>query len=92
MGIVRLSGQLIYATDADVALVAAHLPRHIALTCANPTCLSFVVVQTADPLIWQVDEAFADQAAFDAHQTRTRASDWYRLTAHIHRRYDITTG
>ncbi len=90
MGIVRLSGQLLCATDDDVALVKAHLPRHIALTRANPTCLSFTVAQTDDPLIWQVDETFADQAAFDAHQTRTRASDWYRMTAHIPRRYTIS--
>lgn len=91
MGIVYLTGQLICTTDDDIALVATQLPTHIALTRANPTCLSFTVTQTADPLIWQVDESFADEAAFDAHQTRTRASDWYRLTAHITRRYVTRT-
>jgi quinol monooxygenase YgiN len=91
MGIVRLSGQLLCATEQDAALVAAHVPTHIALSRAEAGCLTFAVVPTADPLIWQVDESFVDQAAFDAHQTRTRASDWYRLTAHIPRQYTATT-
>jgi quinol monooxygenase YgiN len=88
---IRLKGQVICADTADAALVAAHIPTHIALTMAEPGCRSFTVTPTDDPLIWTVDESFADQAAFDAHQTRTRASDWYRLTAHIPRRYVITT-
>ena len=69
--------------------MATHMTVHIALTRAEPGCLTFTIVQTANPLVWQVDEAFADQAAFDTHQTRTRASDWYRLTAHIERRFII---
>lgn len=90
MGIVRLSGQLLCASDQDVVLVAAHVPTHIALTLAEPGCIGFAVVQTADPRIWQVDESFVDQAAFDAHQTRTRASDWFSLSAHIPRHFAIT--
>ncbi|MGL4321297.1 MAG: putative quinol monooxygenase [Paracoccaceae bacterium] len=90
MGIVRLTGQLLCATDADAALVAQHVPTHIALTHAEPGCLTFNVVQTADPLIWQVDESFVDQAAFEAHQTRTRASEWHALSAHIPRQFAIT--
>jgi quinol monooxygenase YgiN len=90
MGIVRLTGQLLCATEQDAALVAAHVPTHLALTLAEPGCITFAVVQTADPLIWQVDEAFIDQAAFDAHQTRTRASDWHGLSAHIPRQFSIT--
>jgi quinol monooxygenase YgiN len=90
MGIVRLSGQLLCATDADAALVEAHVPTHIALSRAEPGCITFDVVQTADPLIWQVDESFTDQAAFDAHQTRTRASAWFALSAHIPRQFTVT--
>jgi quinol monooxygenase YgiN len=91
MGIVRLEGKVVCATVADAALVAAHLPTHIALSRAQSGCLSFDVTPTNDPLIWHVSESFIDQAAFDAHQTRTRASDWYRITAHIPRHYVITT-
>jgi quinol monooxygenase YgiN len=92
MGIVRLTGQLICAHAGDAAVVAAHISEHIRLSLAEPGCLSFSVTPTEDPLIWRVAESFADQAAFDAHQTRTRASDWYRQTAHITRSYDITQG
>ncbi len=89
---IHLKGELVCATAADLALVVQHVPTHIALTRAEPGCISFDVTQSGDPLVWTVDETFADQAAFDAHQTRTRASDWYRLTAHIVRRYVIAAG
>lgn len=89
---IHLQGRVICATATDSALVATHVPTHIALTLAEPGCIAFSVTQTADPLIWAVDETFVDQAAFDAHQARTQASDWYRLTAHIPRAYAITTG
>ena len=90
MGIVRLTGQLLCASAADAALVAAHVPTHIALTLAEPGCLTFAVAQTTDPLVWQVDESFVDQAAFDAHQARTAVSDWHNLSAHIPRHFNIT--
>jgi quinol monooxygenase YgiN len=88
---VHLKGQVLCTNAADAALVAMHVPTHIALTLAEPGCLSFSVNQTDNPLIWDVDETFVDQAAFDAHQARTRVSDWYRLTTHIPRAYAITT-
>ena len=50
---------------------------------------SFTVTQTADPMIWQVDETFVDQTAFDAHQNRTRASEWFAATSHIQRAFQI---
>jgi quinol monooxygenase YgiN len=92
MPAIHLNGKLICASAADAALVAAHVPTHVTLTLAEPGCLSFVVQPTDDPMIWTVAETFADQAAFDAHQSRTRASDWYHLTAHIPRAYAITHG
>jgi quinol monooxygenase YgiN len=66
------------------------LPAHVHLTRAEPGCLSFNVVPTGDPLIWQVDEAFADRAAFDAHQVRAADTDWAALTKDIARDYVIT--
>ncbi|WP_417818048.1 putative quinol monooxygenase [Tritonibacter scottomollicae] len=86
---VRLSGRLLCATLADVALVKAKLPEHIRLTRNEPGCVSFEVRQTDDPLIWSVEECFTDPAAFDLHQTRSRASDWWRATQHIPREYEV---
>jgi quinol monooxygenase YgiN len=81
----HLSGRLICQTEAEAERVRAHLPEHIRLTRAEPGCLSFAVEPTGDPLIWQIDEAFADAAAFAEHQTRAGASLWARETAGIQR-------
>lgn len=86
---VTLTGQLICASAAEAARVRAALDAHIRLTRAEPGCLSFTVVPTDDPLIWQVDEAFTDAAAFEAHQARAEGSDWARQTAGIERRYTV---
>ncbi len=67
----------------------AHLPAHLALTRAEPGCLAFDVDPTDDPLVWRVEERFADEAAFDAHQRRVAASAWGTATAGIDRRYEI---
>lgn len=87
---VRLSGRLICKDEAEVVTVRRHLPQHIALTRQESGCLSFEVTQSDDPLIWTVAEHFVDQAAFDAHQARTRASDWFTQTQKIERDYAIS--
>jgi quinol monooxygenase YgiN len=86
---VVLSGQLVCASDDEVAVVQQHLPRHIDLTRAEQGCISFDVHQTDDRRVWQVDERFIDDAAFDAHQARVGASEWGRATAGIERRYSV---
>jgi quinol monooxygenase YgiN len=89
---IRLTGTLTCATQEDAALVTRLLPEHMRLTRAEPGCLSFTVLPQADGLTWAVDETFADRAAFQAHQSRTMASDWGRATAHIPRSYQIVEG
>ncbi|MBW6507454.1 MAG: antibiotic biosynthesis monooxygenase [Rhodobacteraceae bacterium] len=81
----HLSGRLICASPAEAARVRAHLPEHIRLTRAEPGCVTFDVYPTEDPLVWALDETFIDQAAFEAHQARAKASDWARETAGITR-------
>ena len=90
MTTVHLTGTLTCATLADAALIARYLPDHIALSRAEPGCLRFAVTPTANPLIWQVDESFANRAAFDAHQTRTRASAWFAATGPIGRDFRVS--
>ncbi len=68
-----------------------HLPNHIRLTRAEPGCLRFEVLPTSDPMVWTVEETFVDQHAFEAHQARTRSSEWAHETASIRREYEITT-
>ena len=89
---VHLTGTLTCTTLADGTLIARYLPDHIALSRAEPGCLRFAVTPTANPLIWQVAESFANRAAFDAHQTRTRASTWFAATRHIPRNFRVSDG
>ena len=88
-GNVRLTGTLICATERECDVIRRYLPEHIRLTRQEPGCLSFEVTQSDDPLVWTVEELFADRAAFDAHQTRTGASEWAHQTAAIRRDYQI---
>ncbi|MCA0378540.1 MAG: antibiotic biosynthesis monooxygenase [Actinobacteria bacterium] len=85
-----LTGQLICKTVEESELVARLLPTHIELTRAEPGCTSFEVTRTDDPLVWQVDERFVSQQAFEAHQHRVAASEWGTETTKIAREYIIT--
>ena len=89
---IRLRGQMVCMTAEEHSAVLAHMGDHIALTRAEPGCLSFEVTQSDDPMIWRVEECFADQTAFDAHQVRTRASEWWRASAGIQRDFRIWQG
>ena len=89
MTTVRLTGRLVCASDDEAAVVARHLPLHIALTRAEPGCESFEVTPGDEPRVWLVSERFRDAAAFHAHQARVAESAWGRATAGIERRYDV---
>jgi len=84
-----LTGRLICTTSEQSERVRAHLADHIRLTRAEPGCLSFTVQQTDDPMVWQVDEAFSDRAAFEAHQNRTASSVWAQATKGIKRDFTL---
>lgn len=89
---VYLTGHLDVPPDR-LSSVAAALPVHIALTRAEAGCLSFDVAPC--PTVagrFLVAEVFATQAAFDAHQIRTKASDWFRVTEGIARSYSVRVG
>ncbi len=71
--------------------VRAALPQHIALTRAEKGCISFVVTEDVNqPGRFNVSEIFEDRSAFDAHQNRTKASDWFAVTKGIPREYSVT--
>lgn len=86
---IRLRGQMICMTPEEVLSIRQHLPRHSALTRAEPGCRMFEVSETDDPMIYEVMEAFADRASFDAHQARTRDSDWFAATRSILRDFRL---
>ncbi len=87
---VNLSGYL-DVPDGDIAIVEKHLPTHIRLSRAEDGCVSFDVrVDPKNSNRYLVDEEFATQAAFDAHQARVKSSEWGQATAHLHREYKVT--
>ncbi len=87
---ITVTGTLTCATSEEADIVRTYLPEHIRLSRAEPGCLSFNVYPTEDPLVWRLDESFTNREAFEAHQTRTRASAWYKATAHLKRDFKIT--
>lgn len=88
---IRLRGRLLCRDNAEAAIVEKHLPAHMLASRAETGCLNFSVLRDADnPLVWHVDETFAEPAAFEHHQQRTRQSPWGKATAHIPRAYDIS--
>ena len=87
---IHLNGHLDVPQERWESVMQA-LPEHIALTHAEEGCISFEVVpseQIKHRLM--VAEVFQDRASFDAHQTRTKASSWFEITADIPREYEIT--
>lgn len=88
MPLIHLQGRLICATPEERRVVLAQLPLHIRLTLREPGCLFFDIAQDPfDPMVWQVNEGFANRAAFEAHQARTQASEWSRASQGIARDY-----
>jgi len=89
MNRIRLTGHIDVPADRLEAVEAA-LPEHIRRTHAEPGNLEFDV--RPDPNVpgrFLVSELFVDQAAFDAHQSRAKASVWATVTTGIPRTYAI---
>lgn len=86
---IRLRGHLVCVTDDEAQAVNANLATHTALTRAEPGCLGFEVTPTDDPMVFEVMETFRTREDFNAHQTRTRASDWFTATRSILRDFRV---
>lgn len=82
---ILLTGTMTCAAH-EVDHVLALLPEHIRLSRAEPGCLQFDLWQDeVRPTEFHVTEVFRDARAFEAHQDRTRNSDWFRVTGHMAR-------
>jgi|MDTB01.2.fsa_nt_gb tRNA(adenine34) deaminase len=83
-GWIRVPVQQLAATEAELA-------RHIALTRAEPGCLSFAVTPSpSDPLCFDVAETFVGTEAFVLHQQRAQNSAWGALTRDFQRQYEVS--
>ncbi|MTH77463.1 GNAT family N-acetyltransferase [Paracoccus aestuariivivens] len=83
--LIALSGHLTCADMSQMMLALDLLPDHVALSRAEPANLRFDLSQTEDPLVWRLDELFADADAFAAHQARTKDSVWGKRSTSIKR-------
>ena len=90
MGVIWVKGTLTCRTEAEAAIVREHLPQHIELSRAEPGCLSFNVDPTDDPMVWQINESFADADALKTHQARAQASAWGLATKGIPRDFELS--
>jgi len=89
MAKVTLQGFII-VPESDLPAVQAELPSHIALTLAEPGCISFSVTQDpGNPHRFNVSEAFVDQKAFRSHQLRVSKSFWGKVSSNVERHYTI---
>lgn len=86
---VSVSGRLICENADEAAIVEEHFPEHIRLTREEPGCEMFEVEQSDDPMVWTVRERFSSSEAFKAHQTRTKSSEWGRVSAGIKRDFKV---
>ncbi|MFJ5159765.1 putative quinol monooxygenase [Pantoea sp. NPDC088449] len=86
---IKLTGRLVCKQIEEADLVRQFLPEHKRLTRAEAGCISVEVTETADPLIWQVEELFTNKNTFTIHQERTKASAWGKETRAIAREYKI---
>ena len=87
---IHLTGTLTCPTSDDLKIVETYLPEHIALSRAEPGCLSFTVIQTSNPMVWHLKETFTDHATFEAHQARSLASNWWIQSQNLVRDFQIT--
>lgn len=91
MSRVRLTGTITIPV-AEQAVMRPLLDAHIALSRAEPGCLRFDISQDPDDAaVFRLDELFEDEDAFAHHQTRTKASEWGRRSAHLVRAFTRTS-
>lgn len=91
MSNIKLEGS-ISCPEVELEEFKAALAQHISLTQAEPGCIHFSIAASGDdPCVFTVDELFVDQAAFDSHTARTRASAWWEKTKHIAREIQVVS-
>ena len=92
MAKVTLSGH-IQVPRGNLEAVEREMDSHIQQTRAEAGCLVFEIVRSDDDRCrYDVYEEFSDRAAFEAHQSRVKASTWGKVTAGVTRHYEITHG
>lgn len=75
----------------DRADFARALPEHSHLTNAEAGCHYFRVMPHPNIVgRYNVEEAFDDEAAYQAHVDRTKKTEWAKITRNLKRSYKST--
>lgn len=73
----------------ELETIKTCLSEHIENTLNEDGCLEFEVKQDdIDQCVFHVFEKFIDSDAFNAHQARTKVSDWGVITKNVERVYE----
>lgn len=87
---VILQGYII-VPEKELELIINELDNHRFLTRQEKGCLVFNVEQCpSNRYKFNVYEEFTDQAAFETHQQRVKASLWGRVSQNAKRYYQIS--
>lgn len=74
--------------EGDQEAFARELPKHAKLTNDEPGCQYFRVTPHSSIYgRYNVEEAFDDEAAYDAHMVRTQKTIWAEVTKNITKSY-----
>ena len=89
MSKVILKGYIIVPTE-DLPMITEALAKHIELTRSEEGCLVFEITQSeTQKQRFELYEEFVDQAAFQKHQERSKASVWGDVSQNIERHYEV---
>lgn len=90
MAKVTVKGSII-VPSSQVGAVKEALVEHTRLTREEEGCLVFNADQRHDdPEVFDIYEEFVDDAAFAAHQARSKDTRWARVSADVKRDFDVT--
>lgn len=87
---VTVNGTINATSPAIAEKLRAAIPEHVRLSREEPGNIHFNITATDDPMVWEVDEAFTDAAAFDAHKARMGKAAWADAAVGIERDLKIT--
>lgn len=86
----KLNGQMVCQTPEQREAILNHVDEHVKLTRAEEGCMEFSISETKDPMVFQVDEMFSSEEAYQAHRARTESTEWAEATKGIKRQYNIS--
>ena len=86
--LLHLSGQLRCADVGQLIRALDLLPEHAELSRAEPGNLRFDLAQTDNPMVFDLNELYADPDAFEAHRARLHAARWGQDSHGIARQFE----